>query len=93
MNGVLCYKFVAYLDAPLKWKRDFLWLEDAIAERLKTHINDPRFRGVYFLLATLLPLDAAQQLREDLIQYAAEPRITQLAIPLSSYCGLERWLE
>jgi tetratricopeptide (TPR) repeat protein len=42
--------------------------------RLEKHMGDPRFRGVYFLLATLLPLDAAQKLREDLIQYAADTK-------------------
>ena len=36
------------------------------------HKNDPRFRGVYFLLANLLPLAEAENLREDLIQYAAD---------------------
>ena len=36
------------------------------------HKNDPRFRGVYFLLANLMPLDEAAKLREDLIQYAAD---------------------
>ena len=35
------------------------------------HISDPRFRGVYFLLANLLPMDAAMKLRERLIQHAA----------------------
>jgi hypothetical protein len=38
------------------------------------HMGDPRFRGVYFLLATLLPLDDAKQLREKLIQYAADTK-------------------
>jgi hypothetical protein len=38
------------------------------------HISDPRFRGVYFLLANLLPLDAALELRETLIQYAANTK-------------------
>lgn len=38
------------------------------------HISDPRFRGVYFLLATLLPWNAAWQLRETLIQYAANTK-------------------
>ncbi|AOY81011.1 HEAT repeat domain-containing protein [Moorena producens JHB] len=38
------------------------------------HISDPRFRGVYFLLATLLPWDAAWRLRETLIQYAANTK-------------------
>ncbi|GAX34601.1 HEAT repeat-containing PBS lyase [Nodularia sp. NIES-3585] len=37
-------------------------------------MSDPRFRGVYFLLATLLPLDAAKELREALIQYAADTK-------------------
>lgn len=42
--------------------------------RLIDHIGDPRFRGVYFLLATLLPLDEAKHLRERLIQYAADTK-------------------
>lgn len=42
--------------------------------RLIDHMGDPRFRGVYFLLATLLPLDAARELRERLIQYAADTK-------------------
>ncbi|MEW6491583.1 MAG: PBS lyase, partial [Cyanobacteriota bacterium] len=42
--------------------------------RLIDHMGDPRFRGVYFLLATLLPVDDAQQLREKLIQYAADTK-------------------
>jgi hypothetical protein len=37
-------------------------------------MGDPRFRGVYFLLAILLPLEAAQELREKLIQYAADTK-------------------
>jgi HEAT repeat protein len=42
--------------------------------RLIDHMGDPRFRGVYFLLATLLPLDEAKELREKLIQYAADSK-------------------
>ena len=38
------------------------------------HMSDPRFRGVYFLLAKLLPLDQAQELREKLILYAANSK-------------------
>jgi len=38
------------------------------------HLNDPRMRGVYFMLATLLPYDAAFSLREMLIQYAADTK-------------------
>ncbi|BAZ67824.1 PBS lyase HEAT-like repeat protein [Fischerella sp. NIES-4106] len=48
---------------------------NTVAEaRLIDHMGDPRFRGVYFLLATLLPLDEAKQLREKLIQYAADTK-------------------
>jgi HEAT repeat protein len=36
------------------------------------HLDDPRFRGVYFLLADLMPLSEAQELRETLIQYAVD---------------------
>jgi len=38
------------------------------------HIDDPRFRGVYFLLVNLMPLEAAMGLREELIQYAADTK-------------------
>lgn len=41
-------------------------------ERIVKHLDDPRFRGVYFLLADLLPLNEAQELRETLIQYAVD---------------------
>lgn len=37
-------------------------------------MGDPRFRSVYFLLATLLPLDEAKAIREKLIQYAADTK-------------------
>ena len=43
-------------------------------ERSMQHIDDPRFRGVYYLLATLLPLQEAEALREMLIQYAADTK-------------------
>jgi hypothetical protein len=41
-------------------------------ERILKHRDDPRFRGVYFLLADLLPLAKAQEVREMLIQYAVD---------------------
>ncbi len=41
---------------------------------LEQHINDPRFRGVYLLLATLLPYNEALLLREKLLQNAAETK-------------------
>ncbi len=54
--------------------QNFLGQDDEVETRLIDHMGDPRFRGVYFLLATLLPLDAAKQLREQLIQYAADTK-------------------
>ncbi len=44
---------------------------DAQEKRLQ-HLGDPRFRGAYLLLARLLPLEVALELREALIQYAAD---------------------
>ena len=43
-------------------------------ERVQQHLADPRFRGVYFLLAILLPMKEAEVLRERLIQYAADKK-------------------
>ncbi|MGB3640619.1 MAG: HEAT repeat domain-containing protein, partial [Rivularia sp. (in: cyanobacteria)] len=47
---------------------------DEAESRLIDNIGDPRFRGVYFLLATLLPLNQAKDLREKLIDYAADTK-------------------
>ncbi len=54
--------------------QNFLGDDKEAEKRLIDYINDPRFRGVYFLLAILLPLDAARELREKLIQYAADTK-------------------
>ncbi|NEN88796.1 MAG: HEAT repeat domain-containing protein [Okeania sp. SIO3H1] len=43
-------------------------------QKLEQHINDPRFRGVYLLLATLLPYNEALLLREKLLINAAETK-------------------
>ncbi|PSN15283.1 hypothetical protein C7293_07990 [filamentous cyanobacterium CCT1] len=43
-------------------------------ERPAMHLGDPRFRGVYFLLATELPLVQAMQLRELLITHAVKTK-------------------
>ena len=57
---------------------DFFLAQNFLAEsqeaktRLFDRINDPRFRGVYFLLASLLPLEEAKELREKLIDYATD---------------------
>ncbi len=42
--------------------------------RIVEHIDDPRFRGVYFLLALLLDSESATQLRELLVVRAARTR-------------------
>ncbi|MEH2103460.1 MAG: HEAT repeat domain-containing protein, partial [Nostoc sp.] len=54
--------------------QNFLGGGEAVEERVNQHINDPRFRGVYLLLANLLPLDAALGLRERIIEYAANSK-------------------
>ncbi|NEP11891.1 MAG: hypothetical protein F6K14_17110 [Symploca sp. SIO2C1] len=38
----------------------FLGNSGAAEARLIDHVNDPRFWGVYFLVATLLPLPVAK---------------------------------
>lgn len=43
-------------------------------ERQEQHLGDPRFRGVYFMLANFLKLEDAIALREMLIQYAADTK-------------------
>jgi hypothetical protein len=52
--------------------QQFLGKTAEVEDRILKHIDDPRFRGVYFLLADLLPLTEAQELRETLIQYAVD---------------------
>jgi uncharacterized protein (UPF0147 family) len=52
--------------------QQFLGKTPEIADRTLQHLDDPRFRGVYFLLADLLPFTEAQSLRETLIQYAVD---------------------
>jgi hypothetical protein len=54
--------------------QNFLGNEPETEARLLDHMGDPRFRGVYFLLATLMDLEAAKELREKLIQYAADTK-------------------
>jgi len=50
------------------------------------HIADARFRGVLLLLATMMPLDAATALREQLIQYAADTKDHTVSDSSSSFC-------
>jgi hypothetical protein len=56
---------------------DFFIVQTFLGEnnpKPEQHLGDPRFRGVYFLLAILLPLDAAIALRDLLVEYAADNR-------------------
>ena len=43
-------------------------------ERPVKHLGDPRFRGVYLLLAAQLPLNEAFKLREELINHAVKTK-------------------
>ena len=52
----------------------FLGDSEEVQSKLIDHMGDPRFRGVYFLLANLLSPEDALSLREELIQYAADTR-------------------
>ena len=49
--------------------------------RLTEHLNDARFRGVYFLLATMLPMGQALRLREQMVQFAAKSNDMSLLRP------------
>lgn len=52
----------------------FLGTSQETQEKRHQHLGDPRFRGIYLLLARLLPPEAALTLREDLIHYAADTK-------------------
>lgn len=51
-------------------------------ERVLEHMSEPRFRGVYLLLATQLPMDAALELREQVIRHTVETNDTMLLGPI-----------
>ena len=54
--------------------QNFLGESEESRKRIDDNKGEPRFRGVYFLLATLLDEEAAKELREMLIQYAADTK-------------------
>jgi hypothetical protein len=43
-------------------------------ERILKYIDDPRFRGVYLMLASQMPLGQARDLRDALVDRAAETK-------------------
>nr|VFK27288.1 MAG: hypothetical protein BECKMB1821G_GA0114241_102640 [Candidatus Kentron sp. MB]VFK31104.1 MAG: hypothetical protein BECKMB1821I_GA0114274_102040 [Candidatus Kentron sp. MB]VFK75522.1 MAG: hypothetical protein BECKMB1821H_GA0114242_102439 [Candidatus Kentron sp. MB] len=56
---------------------DFFLVEAFLGDdnqRPAENLDDPRFRGVYLQLATLMPLDAAKKLERELIDYAADSK-------------------
>ena len=52
----------------------FVGTSQEAQEKRHQHLGDPRFRGIYLLLARLLPPEEALALREDLIHYAADTK-------------------
>jgi hypothetical protein len=42
--------------------------------RVLKHLDDPRFSGVYLMLASQLPLDQARELKDALVDHAAETK-------------------
>jgi HEAT repeat protein len=57
--------------------RDFFLVqafESVQDERIVKHMDDPRFRGVYLMLASQLPLAQASELRDALVDHAAETK-------------------
>jgi hypothetical protein len=55
-------------------KQDFFKVVITSEERIPERVDDPRFRGVYLMLASLLPLEQAAELRETLVDRAAETK-------------------
>ncbi|MCI4669887.1 MAG: hypothetical protein MRZ79_17255 [Bacteroidia bacterium] len=55
---------------------DFFMTQEFLKRKdlIPAHFDDPRFRGVYFLLAFKLEYQQAAQLREELIQHAVDTK-------------------
>lgn len=57
--------------------RDFFLVQAVLMqeeERVPKHIDDPRFRGVYLMLASQLPLNQARALKDTLVDHSAETK-------------------
>jgi hypothetical protein len=57
--------------------RDFFLIKALLeqeVERLPKHLEDPRFRNVYLILASSLPLEQAKELKEALVDHAAQTK-------------------
>ena len=55
-------------------RRRIFHSDTLLDERLPKHIDDPRFRGVYLMLATQLPIEDAWLLKDALVEHAAETK-------------------
>ena len=57
--------------------RDYFLMQALLSqqdERIPRHIDDPRFRGVYLMLASRLPLEQARELKDSLVDRASETK-------------------
>jgi hypothetical protein len=56
--------------------RDYFLVQtfEAQQERIQKHIDDPRFRGVYLMLSSQLPIEQARELKDMLVDRAAETK-------------------
>jgi hypothetical protein len=57
--------------------RDFFLMHAFLADqddRVLRHLDDPRFRGVYIMLASALPLEEARTLRDAIVDHAADSK-------------------
>jgi hypothetical protein len=43
-------------------------------DRVLRHLDDPRFRGVYIMLASALPLEEAKALKDAIVDHAADSK-------------------
>lgn len=71
--------------------QNFLGESEEIKRRIIDNKGEPRFRGVYFLLATLLDEEAAKELREMLIQYAADTKDHTVSDKFVQLLRSRRW--
>jgi hypothetical protein len=67
-------------------------VESVEDRRLRDHVGDPRFRGVYLTLALTLPLDEAEKLERLIVVRAAEEREHSLSDPYVRMVELRRRL-
>jgi hypothetical protein len=57
--------------------RDFFLMHAFLADqedRVLRHLDDPRFRGVYIMLASALPLEEARALKDAIVDHAADSK-------------------